>query len=78
MDYLLCKNFMILLVWLYKYLYWNIIFSSTIMESNQLKNIQNIENSLSLLKLKIQHMAKIENHNENALHHIIERAVPIV
>lgn len=37
--------------------------SSLAMESLQLKNIQNIENSLSLLKAKIDKMSKLESQN---------------
>lgn len=33
------------------------------MESLQLKNIQNIENSLSLLKAKIDKMSRLESQN---------------
>ena len=48
------------------------------MESLQLRNIQNIENSLSLLKLKIDNMAKLNSQKEEALDKLILSTIPLV
>lgn len=48
------------------------------MESSQLRNIQNIENSLSLLKFKIAKMAQLDSQKEETLNKIILSSVPVV
>ena len=48
------------------------------MESLQLRNIQNIEHSLSLLQLKINCMAKLTSQKEESLDKLILSTLPLV
>lgn len=48
------------------------------MESTQLRHIQSIENSLTLLRSKIQKMAKLDSEKEETLDKLILNTIPIV
>lgn len=47
-------------------------------ESTQLRNIQNIENSLSLLRSKIEKLTQLDSQKEETLSKLILSTVPVV
>lgn len=48
------------------------------MEGNQLKNIQEIEYSLNIMRSRIQKMGEIEGTNGKALNRLLEQTTPIL
>lgn len=48
------------------------------MESAQLKQIQNIESSLSLLKFKIDKMAQLDHQKQETINGLILSTIPVV
>ena len=48
------------------------------MESAQLKQIQNIESSLSLLKFKIDKMAQLDHQKQETINSLILSTIPVV
>lgn len=44
----------------------------------QLKNIQNIENSLALLKFKIEKMSQLDEQNSQTINKLILSTIPVV
>lgn len=48
------------------------------MESTQLRYMQDLENSLSLLKFKIGKMAQLDSHKEDTINRVILSTIPVV